>query len=131
MVRIEIDTQEFNVVLAGLIRMAQAAKVARDRLMELGATAPNGPDEELMNAAVKKQAIIDQAFATLSSVGKSARESSITLTPDTRSATLKWVDSPEVLDALKWAAEMWSDVVGEHPILNADGTVFQRPERSE
>jgi hypothetical protein len=129
MVRIEIDNPEFSIVLGGLIRMAQAAKAARDQAVVMAekAETPEAFDA-LMEIAAHKQTIIDRAFATLSSVGKSARESMARLSPDPRNPRLlRMTDDGDVIDALEWAADMWSEVVGEHPILNADGTVYKRP----
>jgi hypothetical protein len=129
MVRIEIDNPEFSIVLGGLIRMAQAAKAAREQAVVIAekAETPEAFDA-LMEIAAHKQTIIDQAFATLSSVGKSARENMSHLAPDPKDPRLlRMQDDRDTLDALKWAADMWSEVVGEHPILNADGTVYKRP----
>lgn len=135
MVNISIDVPEFSILLGGLIRMAQAAKVSREQAMELARKAEDAGSaasfEGFMDIAAHKQTIIDQCFATLSAVGKSAREQGSKLVLGNGERAAAWRDDPEILDALKWAADMWSEVVGEHPILNADGTVYQRPNRSE
>lgn len=133
MIRLEIGEAEFNVVLGGLIRMAQAAKASRDQATALAEKAETAKAfDAIMEIAAHKQTIIDQAFATLSAVGKSARDNHTHLVQNTRNPNvLEYVDDQDVIEALKWAADMWSEVVGEHPILNADGTVYQRPERSE
>lgn len=133
MVRIDVDNGEFAVLLGGLIRMAQASKAAREIAVKKAETATSPEQfDRLMDVAAHKQTIVDQCFATLSAVGKSARDNGAKLVMGNGAVQVAaWRDDPEIIDALKWAADMWSEIVGEHPILNADGTVYQRPDRSE